>query len=134
MKSIKFWSIMIMLVMVLCTSITFSSCSKNDGEITTDEEQSVMVGKWKYSFGDESYCLLTFKPDGTGTYFEYDDGEIDAENEPFYWSYEENGSILTLLWIEDGQVEDKDVVRLTWINKKTFMADLMDNDSVWVKQ
>ena len=121
-----------MLVLVLGTVITFSSCSKPD-EITTKEELSTMVGKWKYSWED-GYCLLTFKSDGTGTYFEYDDGDIDADNEPFYWSYEETGSILMLMWIEDGQVDYKEVVRLTWINKKTFTADLMDEGSVWIKQ
>lgn len=124
---------MMMLVVVLGTVIAFSSCSKDDDdEITTKEEQSTMVGKWKYSWED-GYCLVTFKSDGTGTYFEYDDGDIDADNEPFYWSYEETGSILTLMWIGDGKVY-KEVVRLTWINKKTFAADLMDNGSIWVKQ
>lgn len=122
-----------MLVLVLGTVITFSSCSKDEDEITTPEELSPLVGKWKYSW-ENGYGLLTFKSDGTGTYFEYDDGDIDADNEPFYWSYEETGSILTLMWIEDGQVDHKEIVRLTWINKKTFTTDLMDDGSVWIKQ
>lgn len=125
---------MMMLVLVLGTVITFSSCSKDEDENPTKEELSTLVGKWKYSW-ESGYGLLTFKSNGTGTYFEYDDGDIDADNEPFYWSYEETGSILTLMWIEDGQVADKDIVRLTWINNKTFTADdLMDPGSVWIKQ
>ena len=129
---------MMMLVLVLGTFITFSSCGNDEDEITKPEEQSRLVGKWKYSWEDEDeegYGLLTFKSNGTGTYYEYDNGDIDADNVPFYWSYEETGSILTLMWIEDGQVADKDIVRLTWINNKTFTADdLMDPGSVWIKQ
>ena len=125
---------MMMLVLVLGTVITFSSCGKDEDEIPTKEELPTLVGKWKYSMKN-GYCLLTFKSDGTGTYFEYDDGNLDADNEPFYWSYEETGSILTLMWIEDGQMVEKEIVRLTWINKKTFTADnLMDPGSVWIKQ
>lgn len=131
---------MMMLVLVLGTFITFSSCGNDEDdedEIIKPEEQSRLVGKWKYSWedkGEEGYGLLTFKSDGTGTYFEYDNGEIEADNVPFYWSYEETGFILTLMWIEDGHVEGKEIVRLTWINQKTFTADLMDDGSVWVKQ
>lgn len=86
------------------------------------------------SFREDSYAILTFKSDGTGTYFEYDCGSIDADNEPFYWSYEEAGSILTIMWIESGQITYKEVVRLTWINGKMFTADLIDSGSVWIKQ
>ena len=126
-----------MLVLVLGTFITFSSCGNDEDEITKPEEQSRLVGKWKYSWEDEDeegYGLLTFKSNGTGTYYEYDNGDIDADNVPFYWSYEETGSILTLMWIENGQVAEKEIVRLTWINQKTFTADLMDDGSVWIKQ
>ena len=128
---------MMMLVLVLGTVITFSSCGKDEDEIPTKEELPTLVGKWKYSWEDEDeegYGLLTFKSNGTGTYYEYDNGDIDADNVPFYWSYEETGSILTLMWIENGQVAEKEIVRLTWINQKTFTADLMDDGSVWIKQ
>lgn len=50
MKSRKLLGIVVMLVMVLDTLLLFSSCSKDDN-IKTDEEQSIMVGNWKFPFG-----------------------------------------------------------------------------------
>lgn len=120
--------------MVLGTILLFYSCRKDDNT-KTDDGQSIMVGKWKYSWGN-GYSILTFKSDGTGTYFEYNGGSIDANNDSLHWSYEETGSILTIKWLEGYhlQIADKTIVQLTWINEKSFAADLIDSGSVWIKQ
>lgn len=97
-----------------------------------------IVGRWKYSFYDDDsgFCLMTFRNDGTGIYFEYDDGIIDANNEPFYYIYNKEKKQLKIMWLRDdgsiGYVED---CNLIWFNEKTFMADhLMDRNSIWIKQ
>lgn len=130
-----------MLAMMLSTVTLLSSCGGDDEDDIVapekeNEKQSVFVGKWKYSFedADGGYALLTFKEDGTGTYFEWDNGEVEEDNRPFYYSYEEIGAILTLTWIKNGQTSHKQSVRLTWLNNKTFTADILDQGDIWVKQ
>lgn len=133
----KLLSIAILIAMVLGTTITFSSCSKDndDDNSKTFEKQSILVGSWKTSWGeDDGYGLLTFKSDGTGTFLDFD-YHSGARTDFFYWLYDDASSILTLMWLEDGKVDYKEIAHLKWLNDKTFFADeLVEDNRVWVKQ
>lgn len=129
---------LLFLVVAVISIIAFTSCSKTGNNEPDKESQttktSTIVGKWKYSFSS-GFCMLTFKADGSGVYYEYDGGHIDAEDEPFYYKYDEDKCVLQIFWIEDGSVVEEDMCMLTWINNNTFVADdLLDPKSTWTRQ
>ena len=113
------------------SAVVISSCSKDEDNSTSPT--SKIVGKWKYSW-DDGFGLLTFKADGSGTYFEYDNGDIDSDNEPFYYTYDNDTNMLTIMWLEDGQIVKTKRELIKWINDNTFTCNLMDNGSLWKRQ
>ena len=72
------------IMMVAMVSVSFTSCSKDDSDSDT------LVGTWKYSFGSNSYVILTFYEDGTGLYKEFDHGEWEEMGESFIYTREGN--------------------------------------------
>lgn len=129
METNKFWSVLSMLVMVLCTAVLFSSCKKSsDSKDDPIPSANKLVGKWKYSWEPGCYVMLTFNADGSGNYFEIDDGKIDDDFD-FYYTYDDDRSLLT---IKEGRDEDKFI--LTWINNDSFKSDIADKGSIWKRQ
>lgn len=115
-----------MLFLAFGMTMSFSSCSDDD-EKEMSHSSNKIVGKWKSTY-DDGYCILTFKKDGTGSILEYEDGDVD--NDPFYYTYDDEINLLTFMWIEDGQIDDTDCEIITWINSNSFVLD----GEVWKKQ
>lgn len=108
---------------------SLNSCSKDSSSKTEDSYESLIVGKWKYIFGKDSYSIFTFNADGTGRYFELDGGEVDADDAILY-SYDENSSTLIYTMFEDGYDPWTETMELEWIDNDTFLADF-DGGEVW---
>lgn len=62
MKTNKFWSLFVMLVLVLGSAVAFSSCSKDDDNGGGDA--AGLVGTW-YSNNGQWTRIITFKSNGT---------------------------------------------------------------------
>lgn len=102
---------------------------------STNKEKGDLVGTWKYSFdGENGYCIMTFKADGTGTNYEYDDGQED--NETFTYAYNKSTNELKVLWPSEksstGYVEEKYILK--WIDNNSFQSDIADGGSIWNRQ
>lgn len=128
MNTKKLFSMIIMLVLVFCSSLTISSCNKDDKNEESTNKEYNLIGTWKYTFDSPSdYVLLTFNVDGTGKSVEFDDGEID-DDETFRYSYAEN--ILTVYY-EDGY---KEKIIINWQSKNKFITSWYDSVDVWIRQ
>ena len=132
-----------MLAMVFGTSVTLSSCGDDDepevitpGTNSSNENGGTnsstgLVGKWKYNFdGENGYMLMTFKADGKGTSYEYDEGDEDYET--FTYVYNKSTNVLKIKW-DDSKYEE-DEYTLKWIDNNTFKCDIADEGSIWKRQ
>lgn len=118
--------------------------SNGKKEVVTISQQkmamSPIIGEWKYSWDDDyGYGLLTLRADGTGIYYEREGseetGDIDEYEESCFYQYDEDADQLTLWWVDGGELGDKEIVHLEWINANAFIADhLMDSQSLWIRQ
>ena len=72
--------------------ITFcvSSCGEEKEE---NSNAPIIVGTWKYSWGD-GYSLLKINKDMTAIYNEWDDGEWDSKDEKYNYVYDERKNII----------------------------------------
>lgn len=112
------------LFLVLCTTFSLSSCSSDEDS----ENAYSIIGTWKYTFnGPNDYSLLTLNANGTGHYFELDNGEIDGD-EDFRYSYSDN--IMTIFY-EDGE---RETVIINWKNRNMFVTSWLDDVDTWIRQ
>ena len=59
--------------LLLAAFVLVIPACKDKNEVTNDSsENSVIVGTWRYDFGDDGFIIRTFKKDGNGVYQEYD--------------------------------------------------------------
>lgn len=120
----------VLLMMIVMGNAVVASCGSDDDESTSDSKQtSKLVGKWKYSDGDDFILMLTFNSDGTGTAYEYEEGDEDRES--FYYTYNDDTNVLELIWTDDDGDIDTERMVLKWINDKTFV---FDNECIMKKQ
>lgn len=106
MKTNKFWSIIMMLVIVLGSMFVFSSC----GDDEEDAPENAIVGTWTHveypvqgSQDDWSKIIVTINNDGTGYAQEikhYHDGREKKEEYGFTYTVEGNNIYVTT---EDGE-------------------------------
>lgn len=117
----------LLLMMTLC--LGFIGCSDDDDNNPT--ESNPLVGVWKYSFGNpnKDYCLITFKADNTGNYFELDQGIVDA-NENFMYTYSDEDNLITVFY-ENGHKEN---IRIQWINNNSIYTDFIDDGALFTRQ
>lgn len=91
MQTKKFWTLMNVLALVLCTFITFSSCSKDDENATAS-----IVGTWTcnshYYGGSDTY---TFKSNGTYSW-SYSGSADWFPDDSGNYSFDNNRSTLTI--------------------------------------
>lgn len=118
------------IVLFAITSIIalFSSC--DDQEENTNK--SFLVGTWKYSFSSsgDSYVLWTFNSDGSGSYYEWDHGEVDGAD-TFTYVCDENNSKIIFYFKEDGN----EVISFTKnSNTSITVYDFFDSIEYWFKQ
>lgn len=108
MKTNKFWSILVMLMMSLCATISFTSCGGDDD----DDDDANIVGSWRYTdenyniTGEEKYLVITSD-------FIYDvdlnnDGSIQKVSKSLYEYSSGN-----ITWISDKGTASYPVVTCT---------------------
>lgn len=103
MKSIKFWSIMVMFVLVLGTTLAFSSCSKDSEEEKEMETvTSTIVGYWKTTEGYYPF-IFEFNEDGTGYYKE--DSSSKRAHTFIYTIIKNNTIVLEMTGKDYGETE-----------------------------
>lgn len=92
MKFFKFLAFMLVMIASVCF---FASCSDDEDDKKTSDNttSSFIVGTWKYQFDINGYVMWTFKADGSGSYYEWDDGEIDGSDTFTYTLDEEHERI-----------------------------------------
>ncbi len=136
-KLMSSWLAML-LAAVLCAG--FVSCKDDDddkqdgtpeGLIDSDKESGMsvsLIGTWKCSYSG-GYELLTFRSDGTGVYFDYDE-DYGSDRETFTWM-QNNGKLILIF---GGEKETYTIVSVT-STKLTLMFDDEDEEiEVWIKQ
>lgn len=143
MKTNKLWSILMMLCVVLCGTIAFSSCKKEEvKEESSNNGNNSILGTWRaiggYSgnnyedlSGDDYIISLSFKSNGTGVFQEIEDGDIDKES----FKYEYDSTLGTIhLFFDD--FEDYLTISMTK-NQFRVLHDFNDNffeGLIFVKQ
>ncbi len=126
MKSlIKFF---LMLIIVALSTVTIISCG--DDEPTPPSPPSPpssysLIGTWTYNFSS-GYCEMTFNADGTGTYLEYDHGQIES-NHKFTYTYTDG---MVSIYYDNGKKENSSI---TWLNENSFTSHFDENET-WVKK
>lgn len=122
---------------ILLATVSLASCGDDDddnkngnGGSGTNGSVTTLVGTWRSYFGgDGSYMQMTFREDGTGVYVEIDKSS-NSYSDDFVYSYEPPK--LTVYWLEDGDVEETNVV---FQSGNQFKATLVDEDEcVWTRQ
>lgn len=69
----KFLNVMIAVVMVTAIGIGLTSCKGSDDDNSNNNPNTVLIGTWKYSFGNQGgYDILQINADGTCYTQEYD--------------------------------------------------------------
>lgn len=102
----------------------------NNNNNNNATQKSFIVGTWRYTFDTDGYVLWTFNADGTGRYYEYDEGEIDGMETFTYVCDEENGRLK--IYFSDGEYEN---VRFVKTSDTTITVyDLFDAIEHWVKE
>ena len=118
-----------MLMAVALGTVTTISCGSDDNPTPTPQpptpSQKSLVGTWTYNFSS-GYCEMTFNADGTGSYFEFDHGQIES-NHQFTYTYKDN---IVTIYYDNGK---KDESVITWQNDNIFKANF-DEDETWVKK
>ena len=96
------------ILMVAIVSVSFVSCG-DDNEKDGNDEVTIL-GTWALNFGTDDYCLLTFYPDGTVKYQEYDNGEWDADDT---YRYTYSDGILRFIYKNSKIREEIEVISLS---------------------
>ena len=109
------------------TEITFGGVLYTKQGDTSKLGSKTLVGTWKTDFGDGDYMKVVFKSNGTGRYYEYEDGDMESIN--FTYTYDESSQNLKMK-IEYDDEEYTYTYRVTFISPTEAYA----RGVVWVKQ
>lgn len=118
------------LVVFVMMFAVLSSCSNENENFASND--SFIVGSWEYVFDESSgsYVLWTFKADGTGSYYEWDNGSVDGA-ETFTYVCDEENEKLVFFFMEEG----KEIVRFSKISDTHMIVfDFFDSIENWVKR
>lgn len=128
MKSVKL-QLNVVLTLILMI-VGLSSCGKENEN--PEINNSFIVGSWDYVFDESngSYVLWTFNADGTGSYYECDNGSIDGA-ETFTYVCDEKNEKLIFFFSE----EDKEVIRFKKNTDTSIIVfDFFDSIEIWEKR
>lgn len=118
------------IVFAFAMTFNLSSCSKEkeEGEVTP-----LIIGTWKYSFGD-GYCLLKINEDMTAIYNEWDDGEWESKDEKYSYVYDETNNIIYFYHFNTEKLwEECQIASITKIEMRTL--DFLDSGiCIWRRQ
>ena len=118
------------IVFAFAMTFNLSSCSKE--EVEPEKETPLIVGTWKYSWGD-GYCLLKINKDMTAIYNEWDDGEWDAKDEKYNYVYDESKNIIYFYHPSGRQWETCQIASITKTEMRTL--DFLDSGiCIWKRQ
>ena len=109
MKKSILWSLLGLMVCML----TFSACSKSDDDDNNGgSNANTIVGTWYLTDKDGRYIELTFKADGTCTYYKKGtSGKVYTDK----GTYTAINDALSIWW--DSEIDDKHKDPLTWTFK-----------------
>ena len=115
------------LLVLILTAGALTGCSKddegNDNTPSGSKNTNLIVGTWKYSYGDGGYIELTLNESGTGRFFEYSaDGEI--EEDFLTWTFD--GRTLHLNY-SDGTHEEWTITHIT------EQQMIEEDGSIWIR-
>lgn len=131
------FSLMALLMTMLFTNLTLTSCSDDDEDNTPQQEESALIGKWanikseyrgmdmgeEISGTDETPVkeayVLEIKADGTWV------GTLPGEDEKDSGKWEKKGDILQMTENGDSEVEQAKIVTL---NEKTLVLETTEDD------
>ena len=75
----KIFSILSLVLMLVCCNFALTSCSNDDDDITNDDK--TLVGTWKDTTSNPGYEFgFTFNADGTYSYYWKNNGMADPNN------------------------------------------------------
>lgn len=121
----KLIGIILISMMTLC----ISACGEEKEE---DSNAPIIVGTWKYSWGD-CYSLLKINKDMTAIYNEWDDGEWDAKDEKYNYVYDESKNIIYFYHPSGGLWETCQIASITKTEMRTL--DFLDGGiCIWKRQ
>ena len=120
MKIFKFALLVLALV---CGVISFSSCGSEETPSPVDTKNKI-VGTWEFTDGTV-HDKFVFNSDGTGfsTYDEGNGGDDKWDNVKIFYTYDEDTGKLTIMYVEDGKIEDTEDFTLAWLNDNAFMNE-----------
>lgn len=131
------FSLMALLLTMLFTNLTLTSCSDDDEDNTPQQEESALIGKWanikseyrgmdmgeEISGTDETPVkeayVLEIKADGTW------EGAEPGEDKKDSGKWEKKGDILQMTENGDSEVEQAKIVTL---NEKTLVLETTEDD------
>ena len=101
-------------------------------KISNNENTEVpfYIGKWRYQFYEDGYVLYTFNTNGTGSYYEWDNGSIDG-NEKFTYLWDEKKNRISFI-SENGESIVVEYERIS--NKSIIVYDFGDSEEIWIKE
>ena len=105
--------------------ITFGGVLYTRQGDTSNLGSKALVGTWKADLGDGDYMKVVFNSNGTGRYYEYEDGDMETIN--FTYTYDESSQNLKMK-IE--YYDEEYTYRVTFISSTEAYARWV----VWVKQ
>ena len=94
MKRKNFLLNLLAMMMVAMVSVSFMSCKD-------DDEENSIVGTWELT-DDNERIVVTFRANGTGTWTEYLNGELD-EVENFTYQYDEKSKLLVAYFGDEAE-------------------------------
>lgn len=136
------FSLMALLLTMLFTNLTLTSCSDDDEDNTPQQEESALIGKWanikseyhgmdageEISGSDEvsveEAYILEIKADGTWV------GTLPGEDEKDSGKWEKKDDILQMTETGDSEVEQAKIVTL---DEKTLVLETVDIDDWYQK-
>ena len=118
MKKSILWSLLGLMVCML----TFSACSKSDYDNNGGSYANTIVGTWYLTDKDGRYIELTFKADGTCTFYKKGtSGKVFTDT----GKYTAINDALSVWW--DSEIDDKHTEPLTWTysvtGNKLYISD-----------
>ena len=102
----------------------------NDTSNNENTEVPFYIGKWRYQFYEDGYVLYTFNTNGTGSYYEWDNGSIDG-NEKFTYLWDEKTNRISFI-SENGESIVVEYKKIS--NKSIIVYDFGDSEEIWIKE
>lgn len=127
----KFRLFFIAFMAILSVTAFFVSCGDDDDDNgNASSDASFIVGAWKYTYDRECYVLWTFYSNGTGYYYETEDGSV-SDGDKFSYVCDMKKGML----IFDFENREAETVRFTKESDRTITVyDFFDDVEHWVKQ